>query len=52
VVSGRFYTVQPCDNLYRIGLAYGLSWVVIAQANGLPNANVIYPGQVLVMPGR
>jgi len=50
--TGRYYTVKPCDNLYRIGLAYGLSWTAIAQANGIPNANAIYVGQVLFIPGQ
>lgn len=44
------HTVQPGENLYRIGLQYNMSWVPIAQANGLPNPNAIYVGQVLVIP--
>ncbi len=46
----RTHTVAPGENLYRIGLQYGLSWVVIAQANGLTNANRITVGQVLTIP--
>lgn len=44
------HTVQAGQNLYRIGLQYGMSWVPIANANGLANPNAIYVGQVLVIP--
>lgn len=44
------HTVQAGENLYRIGLQYGMSWVPIANANGLANANAIYTGQVLIIP--
>ncbi len=33
------HVVQPGENLYRIGLKYGLSWVAIAEYNGLANAD-------------
>jgi len=45
-----YYTVQPGDNLYQIGLKFGVSWVEIAEANGLVNPNQIYAGQVLKIP--
>ena len=45
------HTVQPGENLFRIGLQYNLSWTAIMAANGLPNANV-YTGQQLIIPGR
>lgn len=45
-----YYTVRWGDHLYRIGLRYGVSWTVIAQANGLHNGNYIYAGQVLRVP--
>ncbi|GAB4146562.1 MAG: hypothetical protein Fur0021_04820 [Candidatus Promineifilaceae bacterium] len=44
------YTVQTGDNLFRIGLAYGVSWVQIAEANGIVNPNQIVVGQVLKIP--
>ncbi len=44
------HTVQPGENLFRIGLRYGISWTEIAQANGIAG-NQIYIGQVLVIPG-
>jgi len=48
--SGATYVVQPGDNLFRIGLKYGISWVQIAEANGITNPNQIYVGQVLKIP--
>lgn len=47
---GCYYTVGWGDHLYRIALKYGVSWTVIAQANGLFNGNYIYAGQVLQVP--
>lgn len=44
------YTVIAGDNLFRIGLIYGTSWVQIAEANGLVNPNQVYAGQVLKIP--
>ena len=45
-----YYTVQPGDNLYRIGQKFGVSWVQIAEANGLVNPNQIVVGQTLKIP--
>lgn len=45
------HTVAVGENLYRIGLKYGMSWVVLAAYNHLPNANYIRMGQVLQIPG-
>ncbi len=45
-----FYRVQWGDNLFRIGLKFGLSWVVLAHVNGLYNPNQIYAGMVLKIP--
>lgn len=44
------YVVQPGDNLFLIGLQYGLDWTQIAEANGLVNPNFIEAGQVLKIP--
>lgn len=44
------YIVRAGDNLYRIGRMYGISWVQIAEANGLVNPNQIYVGQALKIP--
>ncbi len=44
------YTVKAGDNLFRVGLAYGISWVQIAEANGIVNPNQITVGDVLKIP--
>lgn len=44
------YVVKVGDNLFRIGLAYGINWVQIAEANGIVNPNQIYVGQTLKIP--
>jgi LysM repeat protein len=43
------HIVQPGDNLYRIGLQYGVSWIDIQRTNQLPSAT-IYAGQRLIIP--
>lgn len=45
------HTVAAGENLYRIGLKYGISWVAIASENGLANPNLLTVGQVLKLPG-
>ncbi len=45
------HTVAAGENLYRIGLKYGISWVAIANANNLANPNILSVGQVLTLPG-
>ncbi len=44
------HIVQPGETLYRIGLQYGLSWVVIAEYNGITNPDAISAGQELRIP--
>jgi LysM repeat protein len=44
------HVVQPGENLFRIGLRYGVAWQTIVQANGLAGT-FIYVGQELVIPG-
>jgi LysM repeat protein len=43
-------TVQRGDTLNKIAARYGVSTSRLAQANGIRNANVIYPGQRLCIP--
>jgi LysM repeat protein len=43
------HIVQPGEDLYRIGLAYGINWQAIMAANGL-YSTVIYVGESLVIP--
>jgi LysM repeat protein len=44
------HVVQPGEDLYRIGLHYGVDWRAIMAANGLVSTT-IYTGQRLVIPG-
>jgi LysM repeat protein len=46
----RTHVVQAGENLYRIGLRYGVSWPKIAAANGIPFPYRIFVGQVLIIP--
>jgi murein DD-endopeptidase MepM/ murein hydrolase activator NlpD len=45
------YTVQPGDTLLLIALRFNLNPAEISLANDLPNPNLIFPGQELVLPG-
>jgi len=45
-----FHIVQPGENLYRIGLKYGVTAQQIAAANGLSGVNMIFVGQRLTIP--
>lgn len=46
----RTYTVRRGDNLFRIALRFGTTVKAIAEANRIPNPNLIYVGQVLLIP--
>ncbi len=48
--SSTIHIVQPGENLFRIGLRYGVTVNALAAANGLSNSNRIYVGQRLVVP--
>jgi len=43
----KTYTVQSGDSLSGIAAKFGTSWQRLQQLNAIPNANLIYPGQVL-----
>lgn len=45
------YTVKPGDTLGRIARDHGVSVSDLVEANDISNPNLIYPGQVLVIPG-
>ncbi len=47
--EGIIHVVAPGENLYRIGLKYGVTWMAIMQANGLAGST-IYAGQQLTIP--
>ncbi len=44
------YIVRPGDNLFRLGLRFGVSPFAIALANGITNLNLIFVGMVLRVP--
>ena len=46
------YVVQPGDSLYRIAARQGVDFNALMAANGFTSDKVIiYPGQVLILPG-
>jgi LysM repeat protein/uncharacterized protein YvpB len=45
-----FHVVQAGENLYRVGLRYGLAAQQIAAANGLRGVHTIFVGQRLTIP--
>lgn len=49
--AGSTYTVRPGDTLSAIAARYGTTVSALVAANGLANANTIYVGQRLVIPG-
>jgi spore germination protein len=44
-----FHVVRPGETLFSIGRLYGVSPWQIARANMIPNPNLIFVGQVLVI---
>lgn len=46
-VCSQYHTVQPGENLFRIGLRYGLTVTTLQSMNGLVNPNWIWAGQSL-----
>ncbi|MBN1890815.1 MAG: LysM peptidoglycan-binding domain-containing protein [Thermoflexales bacterium] len=49
--AGNRYQVQPGDTLLAIAVRFGTTVYALCQANGLTNANYIYVGQWLTIPG-
>lgn len=45
------YVVKAGEHLSQIANRFGVSWVDIATANGISNADQIYAGQTLTIPG-
>jgi LysM repeat protein len=45
----QVYVVAPGDQLDRIGLRFGVTAECLAEINGIPDINLIYPGQVLLI---
>lgn len=50
--GGNTVTVQHGDTLRDIARRHGTSFEEIARHNGIQNPDMIYPGQVLQVPGR
>jgi LysM repeat protein len=48
--SGGVYTVQPGDTLSQIAAWYGVSVTLLCEVNGLWDPNMIFVGQVLIIP--
>lgn len=48
---GAYHEVAPGENLYRIGLRYGVPAAVIARANGIEDVTQLRVGQRLFIPG-
>jgi LysM repeat protein len=46
----RTHVVQRGETLFRIALRYGVNMYTLASVNGITNLNLIYAGQVLVIP--
>lgn len=44
------HIVQRGENLFRIGLHYGMPWPIIAQANGITDPDRILAGTILTIP--
>ncbi len=51
-IGETIHVVQPGENLYQIGLLYGLTWQIIAEYNGITNPDAIDVGQELKIPGN
>ena len=47
--TSTYYTVRRGDNLYRIARRYGTTIGSIVKLNNIPNPNLIYPGQRLLI---
>lgn len=50
VAETRTYRVQPGDTLNRIAIRFGVSLGALVQTNNIRNPNLIYWGQLLVIP--
>jgi LysM repeat protein len=44
------HEVQPGETLFRIALQYNLPYALVAAANGITNPDLVFVGQVLVIP--
>ncbi len=49
--SEQTHTVAAGESLGKIATQYGTTVQALVDANGITDPNLIYPGQVLVIPG-
>ena len=50
VAAAVKYVVKPGDWLSKIGITYKVDWKVLAEHNNIKNPNLIFPGQVILIP--
>jgi nucleoid-associated protein YgaU len=48
--ENKVYVVKKGDTVYKIAKRYGTTMEAIILANNLRNPNLIYPGQILLIP--
>lgn len=48
--EGVYYRILRGENLYRIGLRFGINWQDIAAANGIRNEHYVPAGMILYIP--
>lgn len=46
------YTVKPGDTLSEIALRFRTTWQALQRVNHIPNANLIYVGEEIIVPGK
>ncbi|MDQ0114693.1 5'-nucleotidase C-terminal domain-containing protein [Paenibacillus harenae] len=46
----KAYTVKTGDTLWAIAKKYGTTWQVLRDLNKLVNADLIFPGQIIILP--
>lgn len=46
----NFYIVQPGDTLSQIAMSYNTTVKTLAILNNISNVNLIYPGQIILLP--
>ncbi|MEC0178806.1 bifunctional 2',3'-cyclic-nucleotide 2'-phosphodiesterase/3'-nucleotidase [Paenibacillus favisporus] len=48
--TGKVYVIKKGDNLYRIGIKFGVDWKTIAHVNGITNVHGLKVGQQIMIP--
>ncbi len=50
--GNQTYIVMNGDTLGGIAMSHSVTWQELAQHNNISNANMIYPGQTICLPGK